>query len=193
MKKLLYSLYKEYKVLVRDKAAMAVTFFMPMALVFVVTIIQDSTFKSVNETAVPLLYVDHDNDSLSFQLEKSLAKTGFFEIIRKDLSTDEIKEQVSEGKYLIAIVVPANSTKNLRIKASHKISKLFPAEDTLALAINDTSSLHLNLYFDPITKQSFKVSISGAIDRIVSGIEMQSMVSVLNEQLKDLLPTSEGM
>lgn len=193
MKKLLYSLYKEYKVLVRDKAAMAVTFFMPMALVFVVTIIQDSTFKSVNETAVPLLYVDHDNDSLSFQLEKSLAKTGFFEIIRKEMSTEEIKEKVSEGKYLIAIVVPENSSKNLRKKASEKIAKLFPAEDSSQIAATDTSTLHLNLYFDPITKQSFKVSISGAIDRIVSGIEMQSMVTVLNDQLKDLLPSSEGM
>lgn len=192
MKKLLYSLYKEYKVLVRDRAAMAVTFIMPMALVFVVTIIQDSTFKSVNETSVPLLFVDKDNDSLSYQLEKSLNKTGFFEIIRKDLTTEEIKEQVSEGKYLIGIVVPENSTKKLREKASARIAKLFPSEDTLATTKTDTSTLHLHLFFDPITKQSFKVSISGAIDRIVSGIEMQSMVSVINEQLKEVMVASEN-
>ena len=60
MKKLVYCIYKEYKVLVRDKAALAVMFLMPMILVFVVTIIQDSTFKSVNETSVPLLFVDND-------------------------------------------------------------------------------------------------------------------------------------
>ena len=68
MKKIFYCIYKEYKVLVRDKAALAVTFLMPMALVFIVTIIQDSTFKSVNETSVPLLLVDKDKDSLSFKL-----------------------------------------------------------------------------------------------------------------------------
>lgn len=193
MKKLLYCIYKEYIVLVRDKAAMAVTFIMPMALVFVVTIIQDSTFKSVNETAVPLLFIDRDHDSLSLHLEKALAQTKFFEIIKKEMSNEEIKEEVSNGKYLIGIVVPEHISKNLREKATARISKLFPEEDSLITEKADTSTLHLNLYFDPITKESFKVSISGAIDRIVSSIEMQSMVSVLNTQLKEIMPVTGNM
>jgi len=193
MKKLLYSLYKEYILLVRDKAAMAVTFVMPMALVFVVTIIQDSTFKSVNETAVPLLFVDRDHDSLSIQLEKALSQTKFFEIIKKDLTNEAIKESVSNGKYLIGIVVPQNTSKLLREKANARISKLFPSEDSAVTREKDTSALKLKIYFDPITKESFKVSISGAVDRIVSAIEMQSMITVLNTQLKDLMPVSENL
>lgn len=179
--------------LVRDKAAMAVTFVMPMALVFVVTIIQDSTFKSVNETAVPLLFVDRDHDSLSIQLEKALSQTKFFEIIKKDLTNEAIKESVSNGKYLIGIVVPQNTSKLLREKANARISKLFPSEDSAVTREKDTSALKLKIYFDPITKESFKVSISGAVDRIVSAIEMQSMITVLNTQLKDLMPVSENL
>ena len=77
--------------MVRDKAAMAVMFLMPMALVFIVTIIQDSTFKSVNETSVPLLFVDNDKDSLSFKLESALKQTHFFEVIKKDITEEETK------------------------------------------------------------------------------------------------------
>ena len=94
MKKLLYCIYKEYKVLVRDKAALAVMFLMPMALVFIVTIIQDSTFKSVNETSVPLLFVDKDKDSLSFKLENALVQTHFFEVVkRSEEHTSELQSQ----------------------------------------------------------------------------------------------------
>lgn len=190
MKKLLYSLYKEYKVLVRDKAAMGIMFIMPMALVFVVTIIQDTTFKSVNETSVPLLLVDKDHDSLSVQLERALKQTKFFDVQKQDINQEEARELIATGKYLIGIFIPEKSTTRLREKASQRISKLFPAEDSVVAAA-DTSSLQLKLYFDPITKQSFKVSISGAIGRIVSALEMQSMVDVLKVEMKDLMPSSE--
>ncbi len=152
-----------------------------MALVFIVTIIQDSTFRSVNETSVPLLFVDKDKDSLSENLEKALEQTHFFEVIKKEISVEETKKLVASGKYLIGIVVAENTSKKLRVKASDKISKLFSQTN----AVTDTSALNIQLFFDPITKQSFKTSISGAIDRIVSAIEMQSMGNVLTEQLKE--------
>ena len=191
MKKLLYCIYKEYKVLVRDKAALAVMFLMPMALVFIVTIIQDSTFKSVNETSVPLLFVDKDKDSLSFKLENALVQTHFFEVVKKDISEEETKTLVAEGKYLIGIIVPQNTSQQLREKAKTRISKLFPQEDG-ATKTSDINPIQLKVFFDPITKQSFKVSISGAIDRIVSAIEMQSMISALGEELKDISPESKA-
>lgn len=189
--KLLYCIYKEYKVLVRDKAAMAVMFLMPMALVFIVTIIQDSTFKSVNETSVPLLFVDNDKDSLSFKLESALKQTHFFEVIKKDITEEETKVLVSEGKFLIGVIVPQSTSSQLRERAKSRISKLFPQEDSLIKA-KDTQSLQLKVFFDPITKQSFKVSISGAIDRIVAAIEMQSMIVALGEELKDISPESKS-
>lgn len=187
MKKLAYCIYKEFKLIIRDKAALAIMFLMPMALVFIVTLIQDSTFKSVNETKVPLLFVDKDQDSLSNNLERALVQANFFSIDKKNISLEETKQLVASGKYLIAVLVPENTSKNLRQKASDRISKLFSQTNT----VMDTSAIELQLFFDPITKQSFKTSISGAIDRIVSGIEMQSMGQVLTKQLKEAFPNSQ--
>src|ERR1044071_3294796 len=110
MKKLLYSIQKEFKVFTRDRAAMAVTFLMPMAMVFIVTIIQDSTFKSVNETSVPLLFVDQDKDSIGIKLEKALSETKFFKVEKKEISEEEAKKLVSEGKFLIGIIVPKEAS-----------------------------------------------------------------------------------
>ena len=191
MKKLVYCIYKEYKVLVRDKAALAVMFLMPMILVFVVTIIQDSTFKSVNETSVPLLFVDNDKDSLSLKLENALKQTQFFDVVRKDITEEEAKTQIAEGHFLIGIIVPEGTSLMLRKKAKDRILKLLPEQDS-AKQISETGSLQLKVFFDPITKQSFKISISGAINKIVSGIEMQSMINALGEELKDISPEGKS-
>jgi ABC-2 type transport system permease protein len=174
---------------VRDRAAMAVTFIMPVALVFIVTIIQDSTFKSVNETAVPLLFVDHDKDSIAIKLEKALIETKFFKVERKEISEEETRALVVKGKFLISIVVPENASRQLRERSKERISKLFPSEDSLVK--KNTGSVELKIFFDPVTKESFKVSIGGAINRIISGIEMQTMLLALSEELKDISPESK--
>ncbi|HRD37129.1 MAG TPA: hypothetical protein PLC65_00745, partial [Bacteroidia bacterium] len=102
---------------------------------------------------------------------RALKQTKFFDVQKQDINQEEARELIATGKYLIGIFIPEKSTTRLREKASQRISKLFPAEDTLPSVV-DTASLQLKLYFDPITKQSFKVSISGAIGRIVSALEM---------------------
>ena len=189
--KLLYSIYKEYKVLTRDRAGLAITFIMPTVLILIITLIQDTTFRSVNEASVPLLIVDRDHDSLSNVLEISLIKSKFFVITKKQLSDEETKKEIATGHFFIGIIIPENTSKKLREKSSARISKLlgsFSGDTTAVAEPLDTSKLKVQLYFDPITKKSFKTTISNSIERIISQIEMQSMVSSLNEKMKESFP-----
>jgi ABC-2 type transport system permease protein len=189
--KLLYSIYKEYKVLTRDRAGLAITFIMPTVLILIITLIQDTTFRSVNEASVPLLIVDRDHDSLSSVLETSLIKSKFFVITKKQLSDEETKKEIATGHFFIGIIIPENTSKKLREKSSARIGKLlgsFSGDTTAVAEPLDTSKLKVQLYFDPITKKSFKTTISNSIERIISQIEMQSMVSSLNEKMKESFP-----
>lgn len=193
MKKLLHCIIKEYKVLVRDKAALAVMFLMPMALVFIVTIIQDSTFKSVNETGVPLLFVDNDKDSIAIKLEKALTETKFFKLEKKEIGEEETRALVAEGQFLIGVVLRENSSKELKEKAAIKAHLLFPSGDSVKITYQDTNKICLKLFFDPVTKQSFKVSLTGVINGIVSGIETQYLVNSMKAELKELFPSGQEL
>lgn len=189
--KLLYSIYKEYKVLIRDRAGLIITFIMPTILILIITLIQDTTFRSVNEASVPLLIVDRDHDSLSQTLEKSLINSKFFVITKKQLSDEETKKQIATGQFFIGIIIPENTSKQLREKSSARIAKLlgsFSGDTTNIKEHRDTANLNIQLYFDPITKKSFKTTISNSIERIVSQIEMQSMVNSLNDKMKESFP-----
>lgn len=188
--KLLYSIYKEYKVLVRDKAGLAITFIMPTVLILIITLIQDTTFRSVNEASVPLVFVDRDHDSLSITLEKYLVNSKFFVITKKQLSNDEVKKEVATGNYFIGIIIPENTSKQLRQRTTQRIDKLMNSfsGDTSEVILIDTNKLKLQLYFDPITKKSFKTTISNSVERIISKIEMESMLNALNERFKEDFP-----
>ena len=191
--KLLYSLYKEYKIITRDKAGLAITFIMPTILILIITLIQDTTFRSVNEASVPLLIVDNDHDSLSSVLEMSLINSKFFVITKKQISIDDAKKEVAKGNYFIGIVIPEHTSKLLRQHSSDRVSKLMNSfsGDTLFSKRTDTTTLRLKLFFDPITKKSFKTTISNSIERIISQIEMQSMVNSLNETMKENFPDAK--
>ena len=191
--KLLYSLYKEYKVITRDRAGLAITFIMPTVLILIITLIQDTTFRSVSEASVPLLIVDNDHDSLSNVLEKSLISSKFFVITKKQLSVDEAKKEVAKGHYFIGIVIPEHTSDLLRQRSSDRVNKLMSSfsGDTLSSEKADTAMIRLKLFFDPITKKSFKTTISNSIERIISQIEMQSMVNSLNEVMKESFPDAK--
>lgn len=190
--KLLYSIYKEYKVLTRDRAGLAITFIMPTVLILIITLIQDTTFRSVNEASVPLLIVDRDNDSLSIALEKSLINSKFFVITKKQMTDEETKTEIAKGTYFIGVIIPENTSKKLREKSGARVTKLLNSfsGDSTETAV-DTNKLNVQLFFDPITKKSFKTTVSNSFERIISQIEMQSMMSALNEKMQESFPLAK--
>ena len=60
MYKLWASIYKEFLLLIRDVGGLTILFVMPLVLVITITLIQDSSFKSVQQTKIPILIVDND-------------------------------------------------------------------------------------------------------------------------------------
>ena len=58
-------------------------FLMPLVLIVTVTIIQDNTFKKVNNSKIPILLVDYDNGNVSKTVCENLQKSNVFTVITK--------------------------------------------------------------------------------------------------------------
>ena len=118
MHRFLSAVFKDYLILIRDKAGLAIIFVMPMALVLIMTLLQDSAYRSINESGIPIVYIDEDQDSLGIGLERGLQASGFFEISKsingEKATRDNAWKAVSQGKYLIGIVIPKGTTKAIR-------------------------------------------------------------------------------
>ena len=194
MLKLRSSIIKEILVLIRDKAGLAILFIMPMVLIFVMTLIQDSTFRKLDETSLPVLLVNEDNDSLGFAIEQGLSSTGFFSVITaidsEMLSEEIIKRKVSDGEYQTGIIIREGASQALREKVRISIEKaLLEDSHQSDLQRNDScADSDVIIYFDPVIKNSIKQSITNALENFTSRIESKITFQIYIEEMAEILP-----
>jgi ABC-2 type transport system permease protein len=76
MYKFLSGIKKEFLILVRDPAGLAILFIMPMFLIVVVTLTQENALKSIRGSQIKILFVDEDNSRLSKTIRQGLDTSG---------------------------------------------------------------------------------------------------------------------
>ena len=188
MYKLWASIHKEFLLLIRDPGGLTILFVMPLVLVITITLIQDSSFKSVQQTKIPILIVDNDKGMISENILEGLKNQKLFEVIVKEKES-EVEKLVFKGTYQLAIVIPKNLSKDLELKISRNVEGVladFGFEDDEASATKiEISTKEVRLYFDPALQPSFKTSIKSGIDKMISKIETESIYKAFQEQLSD--------
>ncbi len=188
MHKLWASTYKELLLLSRDIGGLAILFVMPLVLVVTITLIQDSTFRSINDNKIPILWVDYDKGEVSKNIYDGLSESQSFNIIDKE-SDSEAKELVFKGKYQLAIVIPANLSSELEKKVNLNVegllSKFGLEEETPQSEKVDLEKKEVILYFDPATQLAFKNSIKNGIDKMIFKIETQTIYKAFQSQITD--------
>ena len=189
------SVYKEFLLLKRDFGGLIILFVMPLVLIITITLIQDSTFRTVTESKIPVVLIDNDKGEISKSVIENLNKSGQFEIVSsldgKNLTETTAKEAVFKGKFQLAIIIPKNLSKDLQLKVNQNVDKIIsnfgigdlseePKKDSLPQIINKKE---VRLYFDPATQATFKSNVKSSIDKMISQIETKSIYATFQEQL----------
>lgn len=188
--KFLMSIYKEVLLLKRDFGGLVILFVMPLVLIVTITLIQDSTFKTVSDSKIPILLIDNDKDVISNSVKDNLAQSGSFDIITEidnEVITEEIaKNAVFKGKYQLAIVIPEKLSHDLQLKVNQNVDKITAnfglTEDTIVVQ-EHLNPKEIKLYFDPAAQLSFKNGVKNGIDKMISKIETKSIYETFQEQL----------
>lgn len=188
------SVYKEFHLLKRDMGGVIILFLMPLVLIVTVTLIQDSTFKKVNDSKIPILLVNNDNGKVSKQVLDNLTKSEVFSVVTQingtPISETQAKVAVFKGKYQLAIVIPGNLSSDLQTKIDQNVDGIlgsFGLTDTLSKRKTPKiiSQKEVNIYFDPAVQMSFKNAVMSGIDKMISQIETQSIYAAFQSQLGD--------
>ena len=132
---------------------------MPLCLVVVMALLQQRTFQNLEETKIPVIIVDHDNNSLGTAFRNGIKKFGMFEVTEiTDTNPNtliEARRNVAEGKFQIGIVIPENTTNAIKTRVLDLVRKQLPLNFE---SQNQTQAREavISLFFDPITKPSFR-------------------------------------
>ncbi len=182
---------KDFLLLVRDFWGVVLLFLMPWTLVLLMTYLQDSTFRSVNENRIPLVLLNSDNDSLGCMISRRIADSHIFEITTevngRIFTKQEVEEAVSQGDYMIGVIIPANSTANLRENVRRGVEQAFNGEEDESPQTT-MQPLEIQLLFDPMTKSSFRISLIQALRENALTIQNQLLLSEIARQVNRIVP-----
>lgn len=192
--KIWMSVVKEFLLLKRDLGGLIILFIMPLVLVITVTLIQDSTFKTISDNKIPILLIDKDNGSVSKTVFDNLEKSNLFSVVtqidNKPITEELAKEAVYKGKFQLAIVIPKNLSVDLQAKIDQNVQNII---SKMGLTETDSTAQtekpkvikekEVKLYFDPAVQMSFKNAVMSSIDKMISQIESKSIYTTFENQL----------
>ncbi|MCE7059649.1 ABC transporter permease [Dyadobacter sp. CY343] len=179
MFKLFSSLRKEFLLLINDKTGLALMFLMPLLLVFIITIIQDSAYKMVNENQIPLLVVNHDKGGEGDKLVKALKSSSLFKIDSQDQIPQQSlrSELLARGK-MIALFIPEKFSAGLESNAGD-VSNILMDDLGLeydSIAKDKVDMPRLSFYHDPVLQDNYSQSVMGIVQSYMSMIENSLMI-----------------
>lgn len=190
MSRITASIKKEFFILIRDWAGLAMIFLMPTLLVLVMSLIQDASFRKLNETSLNVLYLDEDQDSLGIQVKKGFEGTGFVKVVTElngqPFNEEVLYEQVAKGKFQMGVVIRSGATDAIRQRGQRLVEQTLGVEP--ASQIDSLLQAKITLYFDPAIKNSFKVTIRNALQNFTTQIEGGILFKALTDELAYYLP-----
>ncbi len=166
-------------------------FIMPVALVLIMTMLQDSSFKMLEEKNISVIILDNDHDVFGENIVEGLSKSKFFDVSIYDTNSNTgLKDEVAKGNYLIGIVIKKGATSSIRKNLNKDIYRQFPEEITESVSLDTLhagSAANVDVFFDPVLKNSFKQSILSALREFSSGVEAQIIYDTYAALFKELL------
>ena len=186
MYKLWRSFIKEIQLLKRDSGGIVIIFLMPLLLIITITLIQDSTFKNLEGSKIPIIFIDNDKSEVSKVIKKELETSKTFELVT-DYNEKSAEKAVFTGDYQMAIVIPENLTKDLNSNIDSKVQTVVSSfgleTDSTATKTVASKTKDIHLYFDPATNAGFKNSVMNAINKMVFEIENKKIYKAFQDQL----------
>ena len=186
MYKLRVAIKKEFYILIHDKTGIGFMFLMPILLVYVITILQDSTFRIVNENRISILIVNQDKGAQGQRLVELMAQSGMFDMKEDNtIKRAAIKSTLREKDYLTALFVSSDFSEKIMKKATLVTSSMMrelgleePSDSTKKIALPT-----LEFYHDPLLQENYCTSIINMVDAFLKGIEGELLINQICTQL----------
>ena len=190
MNKLLFILGKELRVLLRDPVGLAVIFLMPLAVLVVVTLVQDGAFKKVSQFSVKAALVDEDGSEISQALARDFAAAeGIHLVTEQDgrpLERSNARELVRKGQAQVFVIFP----KGLGQTATAGARRWATAPSDKPAAVSKPTAIES--FFDPGVSGPYRVLVTLALQRLAQGkefeLDMKAWGEGLPKQLEEQLP-----
>lgn len=182
------TILKDLLELRRDRAGLMVLLVMPMALVLIVSLVQDNVMQATGEAPIRVLFVDKDKGFLGEAIGKQLKNGGGLDLVYRlkgePVTEEAAKRAVVKGDFQFSVIIPAGTgaafKEMIRERAKGAIVMKGKAAPQ-ATPSNRVGQAGVIVYFDPAVQGAFRTAVVNALQRVVLGIEFHEQAAVLAE------------
>ena len=196
MLRLFATIVKEFLVLSRDKSGMAILFIMPVALVTIMALIQDAPFRDYQEMKIPALLVNRDQGELGRKIVDGLQQSNMFDITHSDDATATVQQKMQSGEYEMAVVIPEQAGQRLESKVNAFVDETLASLGVAEEKPNGTDTAetqqHIEVYFKPGIKPSFKNMVMSSVKEVSSKLESESLLEAFRNTLQSGNPDTSA-
>lgn len=185
MRQFFATFLKDLLILWRDRAGMLVLFVMPMALVLVVSMVQNNVLEATGQAAVKVLLVDMDQGRVGEQIRDRLPLSSGLKLIEtldgNLLDEEKARALVAAGDYQFGLLIPAGVSDSLEAEVTQQAEQLFrttPAEQA------ETIELKVKVFFDPTVQGVFRTAVLSSLNYALFGLETAEKGRELSQRLK---------
>ena len=187
MYKFIISIKREFLQLINDRVGLLLMFLLPLFLVLIITIVQDSAYKIVNENKVSVVIVNKDTGEYSTRLISLIKQSRMFDVeIDNKLDTESINNKILDENVLTAIYIPGNFSSQLQSNAKELSQTLMQDIGLNEQQIIDSvqkKPLAINFYHDPVLQDNYSASLMGLLQSLVGSIENSLILKSIYTEL----------
>jgi ABC-2 type transport system permease protein len=177
MNKLLYTLKKEFLLIIRDVHAVAVLFVMPALFIMIMSLAMRDLFEFHNTAHIDVLVVNRDQGKESGTFLRAIEelRTFKFHLLEKDVATEKVKERMQSRDFKFALMIGGNFSAFVGKEGKGKDQK--PLELLVDPSVNVQTQLVLRSALEgklaKLKADAFIDSIGGFLDS--AGIDRKKL------------------
>ena len=182
MHKLLASISKEARIIIRDREALLLLFVMPLAFVLIMSLTMRDAFKEKGRVIFPIVILDMDGGRVGREITNAFSSTKYFRVDTSLNNEEIVREDIVRGNHKFAVIIPAGTTQKAVSRAKAQMG-------TTGNKQAGDSSLSIRLIADPAIQSVHRSIVISSLNRILQGIETKIMM----EQFAAIAEEAVGM
>lgn len=194
MRRLRSLIYKDFLLLIRDKAGLVFLFVMPLVLVLVMTGMQEGALENATSKSISLLIMDADQKEIGSTVVADLQSQDLFDVHLADatMTEDDLQQLVKKGTYLIGIAIPENTTDKLEGNIQKSIAAAF-AGLPASVVEGKMDTVSIRVYLDPTINSTFRTTLMCNLREASNSIQNNFMFEKISDEVNDraMLPMGE--
>lgn len=170
----------------RDVAGLLMLLLMPAALIVIMALVQDAPFKDFQNIRFDLLVANNDEGSLGKEIAGKLKDSRNFHLIDsiggQPVTNEVLMKNLQTGTYKVGIVIPKGASNELANSANRLANSIAASIGAGTLPTREPrDSVAIQLYFDPVSRPTFRMAIMAALEKYVTAASSQMLVAKISK------------